>query len=135
MQSNSKSGSKQIVGLYIFDISNIINISKELADKYLIKDKDSNLERLCEQNKSTAIKCKRFDLVKVSIIFSVQHSISTNNWNWSFITLIYTNRFGTWWNSLLSMANRAFLYIRIRASRGRVRCLEGLSSTVCNDLI
>jgi hypothetical protein len=50
--------------VYIFDIANTINISKELAEQYSIVD--SNLEKLCEQNISVALVHKRYDIVKVN---------------------------------------------------------------------
>lgn len=48
---------------YIFDLSNLIQINRELAEKYLIKM--DNLEKLCEQNLFSAIQLKRYDVVKV----------------------------------------------------------------------
>lgn len=65
---NTSSVSRRIrAKFYIFDLSNLINISRELAEKYVIRLDD--MEKLCEQNLCTAFKSKRYDIVKVMPIW------------------------------------------------------------------
>ena len=62
---NKTLSSKRIrAKFYIFDMSNLIQISRDLADKYVIKSQ--NLEKLCQQNICYAMKFKRYDIVKVT---------------------------------------------------------------------
>jgi hypothetical protein len=50
--------------VYVFDISNLINIRREFAERYHV---NGNLERTCEHNMAIAIQDKRPDIVKVNI--------------------------------------------------------------------
>ena len=47
----------------MFDVSNMINISRELAERYSIIGE--NLQHVCDQNIAVAIHTKRCDAVKI----------------------------------------------------------------------
>ena len=74
MRSNSKSkGSAKTMykhvakrtqsKVYVYDISFLLAISRELAEEYFISD--MNLNVLCEKNMAVAVGLKRFDIVKI----------------------------------------------------------------------
>ena len=50
--------------VYVIDVSNLISINREFADKYLIIS--NNIGNICEQNKESAIQLKRYDIAKVN---------------------------------------------------------------------
>ena len=86
--SNQTNGKKTITKrirakFFIFDISKLIQISRELAERYIIQI--GNLEKSCEQNMCAAALLKRFDIVKVSIESNLNRILIETNRNFSLI--------------------------------------------------
>ena len=50
--------------VYIVDITNLVNIRRDLAEKYLVTGE--NLVNICQFNKESAIKANRYNIAKVS---------------------------------------------------------------------
>ena len=64
MGSNKQFFKRVQAKVYVIDVSNLISINREFADKYLIIS--TNIGNICEQNKESAIQLKRYDIAKVN---------------------------------------------------------------------
>lgn len=78
-QSNNSSANSAKNGkVYLFDMSRLINVRRQLAERYLI---NGHLESTCEHNQSEAKRENRSDIVKIweLLKFVTMSSDGTNN--------------------------------------------------------